>query len=63
MIKVQAGLGKKSDPISKISRAKRVGMAQAVEHLPSKCKALESKPQYHQRKKKSNEREREKKIN
>jgi hypothetical protein len=40
-IVVPAGLGKKWDPISKITRAKKVGgMAQAAESLPSKHKAL-----------------------
>jgi hypothetical protein len=40
---VQAGLGERQDPMSKITRAKRVGgMAQSVQHLPSKCKALNS---------------------
>jgi hypothetical protein len=40
---VQVNLGKKWDPISKIARAKRVGgMAQAVEHLPSKHEAPSS---------------------
>jgi hypothetical protein len=35
---LQAGLGKKRDPISKITRAKRhAGRAQVVEHLPGKC--------------------------
>jgi hypothetical protein len=35
---VQAGQGKKQDPISKITRAKRTrGMAHGIEHLPSKC--------------------------
>jgi hypothetical protein len=34
---------RKTDPISKITRAKTAGdMAQAVEHLPSKCEALNS---------------------
>jgi hypothetical protein len=34
---MQAGLGKKPDPVSKIARAKRAGdMTQAVELLPSK---------------------------
>jgi hypothetical protein len=42
---VQVSLGKKQDPISKITRAKKAGgVAQAVEHLPSKCKTLSSKP-------------------
>jgi hypothetical protein len=37
---VQAGLGRKGEPISKITRAKMAGgMAQVVEYLPSKCKA------------------------
>jgi uncharacterized protein YoxC len=40
---VQASLGKKQDPISKITRVKRVGgMAQAVQHLSSKFKVLSS---------------------
>jgi hypothetical protein len=41
--KIGSGPGwpdKKGDPISKITRTERTGsMAQAVEHLPSKCKA------------------------
>jgi hypothetical protein len=43
---VQAGLGKKQDLISKITRAKRAaGVAQVVECcLPSKCEALSSNP-------------------
>jgi hypothetical protein len=42
---VQADLGKKRDPISKITTADRAGgMAQVVEHLPSKCNALNSTP-------------------
>jgi hypothetical protein len=38
---VQANLGIKEDPLSKITRAKRAGgmMAQVVESLPSKHKA------------------------
>jgi hypothetical protein len=45
---VQASLGKKQDPIFKMTGAKSArGMVQVVEHLPSKCKALSSKPQYH----------------
>jgi hypothetical protein len=44
-VAVQAGLGKKLDPISKITRAKRDGcVAQVVECLPSKCKGLSSNP-------------------
>jgi hypothetical protein len=40
---VQAGLGNKQDPISKIIRVKRArGMARAVERLPTKCEALSS---------------------
>jgi hypothetical protein len=36
-ILAQVGLGKKCNPISKITRAKRAGgIAQLVEHLPSK---------------------------
>jgi hypothetical protein len=42
---VQAGLGKKQDSISKITRAKRAGcVAQVVEQ------SLDFKPQYHQKK-------------
>jgi hypothetical protein len=42
---VQAGLGKKRDPISKITRVKKAGgMAQVVEHQPSKYKARGSLP-------------------
>jgi hypothetical protein len=42
---VQAGLGIKQDPASKITKAKRAGsMAQAIEYLPIKCKALNSTP-------------------
>jgi hypothetical protein len=37
----QASLDEKKDPISKIVRAKRAGdMAKAVQHLPTKHKAL-----------------------
>jgi hypothetical protein len=44
-IKVQAGLGKKRDPSSKITRAKRAGsMAQVVALLPTRCEALDSNP-------------------
>jgi hypothetical protein len=40
---VQASLGKKQDPISKITRANRAGgVAQVEEHLPSKSEALSS---------------------
>jgi hypothetical protein len=42
---VQGCLSKKQDPISKITQAKRAGgMAQAVQYLPSKCKALRLNP-------------------
>jgi hypothetical protein len=41
----QASLGKKQDPISKITRAKSAGgVVQAVEGLPSKHKALHLNP-------------------
>jgi hypothetical protein len=44
-IMVHSSLGKKQDSISKIPRVKRAGvMAQAVEHLPSKCDVLSSSP-------------------
>jgi hypothetical protein len=47
-------LGIKGDPISKITSAKRAGvMAQMAERLPSKCKTLKFKPQYHEKKKKN----------
>jgi hypothetical protein len=50
---VQTSLGKKRDPISKITRAKRAGgVAQVVEPLPSKCKALSSNPKTKKKKKK-----------
>jgi hypothetical protein len=40
---IQAELGQKQGPISKITKAKRAGgVAQAAEQLPSKCKALSS---------------------
>jgi hypothetical protein len=40
-------------PLSKITRAKRAGgMAQAVEHLPSKCDTLSSNPRTTKKKKK-----------
>jgi hypothetical protein len=40
------------DPMSKITKSKRVGeMVQVVEHLPGKCKVLSFHPQYHQKKK------------
>jgi uncharacterized protein (DUF4213/DUF364 family) len=51
---VQASLGKKQDPISKITRVKRVGgMAQAVQHLSSKFKVLSSNFSNTKKKKKS----------
>jgi hypothetical protein len=44
----QAGLGKKQDPISKITRAKRAGgVAQAVECLTHKHEALSPNPSTH----------------
>jgi hypothetical protein len=49
---VQAGLGIKWDPISKITNTKRAGgVAQVVEHLPSKFEALSSNPNYRKKKK------------
>jgi hypothetical protein len=43
VIEVQTGLGKKRDPISKITRARRVGgIIQVVEYLPTKYTALSS---------------------
>jgi hypothetical protein len=55
-IQVQAGLGKKQNPISNITRVKRVeGMAQAVKLPPSKHKVLLSSiPSITITKKKSN---------
>jgi hypothetical protein len=51
-IVVQAHLSKKQDLISKITRAKRSGgMAQVVEHLPSKCETLSSNPSTGKKKK------------
>jgi hypothetical protein len=42
---VQASLGKKGDPVSKITRVKRAGgMAKVVEYLSSKCEVLSSNP-------------------
>jgi hypothetical protein len=42
---VQANLGKKQGTFSKITRVKRAGgVAQVVEYLPHKHKALSSKP-------------------
>lgn len=53
-LSVQAGLGKKRDCISKITRIKMVrGMAQAEEYLPCEWEA-ECKSQYHQKQKKPN---------
>jgi hypothetical protein len=44
-IMVQTGLGKKWGPISKTARARRAGgVAQAIEHLPSKHEATNSNP-------------------
>jgi hypothetical protein len=49
---VQASLGRNQDPISKITRMKGAGgMAQVVESLPSKSKALSFNPSSAQRKK------------
>jgi hypothetical protein len=48
------------DPISKITRAKWTGgLAQAVEHLLCKCKALSSNPVPSKKKKKKKKRESE----
>jgi hypothetical protein len=50
---VQAGLSKKQDPISKITREKRAGgLAQMANCLPSKHKALNSNPNMTKKKKK-----------
>jgi hypothetical protein len=49
-IMVQADLGIKQDLISKTNNIKRAGrVIQGVEHLPSKCEALSSTLQYHQK--------------
>jgi hypothetical protein len=61
---VQAGLGKKLDPISKIARVKRVGgMTQAVEYLPSNHKALSSNFSTTKKKKRKKERKEKRNIN
>jgi hypothetical protein len=50
---VQAGLSKKQDPISKITREKRAGgLAQMANCLPSKHKAPNSNPNMTKKKKK-----------
>jgi hypothetical protein len=50
---VQAGLGKKQEPISKITSAKRTRvMAQAVESLPHNCETLSSTLSIKKKKKK-----------
>jgi hypothetical protein len=53
-IVIQAGLGIKQHPMSKITKVKRAeSVAQVVEHPPSKCKALSpTLTQYRQKKKK-----------
>jgi hypothetical protein len=44
-ITIQASLGKKQDPISKLTRAERTeDVTQVVEYLPTKRKALSSNP-------------------
>jgi hypothetical protein len=44
-IKEEVDLGKKQDPVSKITKAKRSGdVAQVVKPLSSKCKTLSSNP-------------------
>jgi hypothetical protein len=50
---VQAVLGKKQDPVYKITRGEKRagGMAQVVEHLLSNCKPLSSNPSNCQKKK------------
>jgi hypothetical protein len=51
---VQASLGKKQEPNLQTNRAKGAGvMAQVIEHLPSKCKALCSNPRTTKKKKES----------
>jgi hypothetical protein len=53
---IQADLGKKQDLISKTTRAKVWGLAQAVVYLPNKFEALSSNPSTTKGKKKSNTR-------
>jgi hypothetical protein len=54
---VQANLGKKQDPISKITRAKRVGgIAQVIEYLLSKQEALTSNSSTEKKKQKKEKR-------
>jgi hypothetical protein len=49
---VHTGLGKKQNPVSKVTRAKRArGMTQEVKHLSSHCKALSSNPNTARKKK------------
>jgi hypothetical protein len=52
--------GKKRKQRNKCRRADRV--AQVVQHLPSKCEALSSKPQYHTQKKKKERKKEMKEI-
>jgi hypothetical protein len=44
-------LVKIQDVIQKIKAERTEGMLQVIEHLPSKCKGLEFKTQYHQKRK------------
>jgi hypothetical protein len=56
---IKACLNKKRNPISKITRVKRDGsVAQAVECLPSKKKALSSNPSIVKERKEERKRER-----
>jgi hypothetical protein len=52
----QSSLGYKHNPISKINKAKRAGgMAQVVESLPSKFRAMSSNPSTTKKKKRIND--------
>jgi hypothetical protein len=57
---VQADLGKKQEPIFKITRVKGAGsMTQLVKHLPSKHKALSKNPSFTRKKEKKKKRKKE----
>jgi hypothetical protein len=55
MVTVLASPGKKQDPISEITKAKKAGgVAQVLELLPSKCTPLPAQKTHKQTKKKEN---------
>jgi hypothetical protein len=61
---VHADLGKKGDPIAKITKAKRAEvLAQVVECLPSKHEALKSNPSTEKKKRKEKEIKKQRKLN